>query len=294
MTHSVDAPLPLRELQERMAARILERTGAGAMTAPGTPIDGWLFAAPPAQVTDRLAVYREGYPARIAESLAETYPAIAHLIGDREFAALAERYTAAVPLASYNLNDAGAALAAFLRGDAIADVHPHLADLAEVEWRVAAAFHAFDSDPLDPRTLKWTLDDWAGAVLVFQPSVSLVGSVWPLLDLWSARDRTDAFADVEAGAERHVLIRRDGFAVRCESVSANEANALQRLLDGCRIADVVEAVSAAGADAGGVSEWFSRWTACGMLAGATLHEGRSALHRSATVAPERDLPGRGC
>jgi hypothetical protein len=237
-------------------------------------------------VADRLAVYCEGYPVRIAESLAETYPAVMHLFGDREFAVVAQRYAAAVPLASYNLNDAGAAFGEFLRRDPMAKARPYLPDLAELEWRVAVAFHAFDGDPLDPRALPWTVDDWAGAVLLFQPSVSLIGSVWPLLELWGARHATGNSADVTPGREQYVVIRRNNFAVHCESISANEATALRLLLDGCRLSEVVEAVSAAGIDASAVSEWFSRWTTGGMLAGATPQD----IERSAPLGPLKPRP----
>ena len=258
-----------------MAARILGQPELSATFDSGTPIDAWLCAPPQTQVADRLEVYREGYPVRVAESLADTYPAVARLLGEREFAALANRYAAAVPLASYNLNDAGAALAKFLRRDPMANSRPYLPDLAELEWRVAAAFHAFDGDPLDPRALSWTADDWAGAVLVFQPSVFLMSSIWPLLELWAARHATGMPADVATGREQYVVVRRNGFAVRCESVSIHEANALRDLLDGRCLSEVVEAMSAAGVDASAVSEWFSRWTAGGMLAAAKLMESES-------------------
>ena len=268
MANSLDAPPGLRQLQERMAARIFGQLG-------WTPIDAWLCVPRSAQVAGRLGVYREGYPARVAEALAETYPAVAHLLGDREFAALAHRYSAAVPLAAYNLNDAGAALGEFLRRDPIANAHPYLPDLAALEWRVATAFHAFDGDPLDPRALPWTAADWAGAVLMFQPSVSLMGSIWPLVELWGARHAPGMSADVATGREQYVVVRRNGFTVRCESVSVHEANALRLLLDGRCLSDVVEAAAAAGVDASAVSEWFSRWTAGGMLAAAKLMEPES-------------------
>src|SRR5262245_53362998 len=113
MTSSLSAPPTLRQIQEWMAASILP----GAPADSSTSLDAWLHVPPPARIADRLAVYRDGYPVRVAESLAETYPAVAHALGDRAFAALVDRYVAAVPQTSYNLNDAGAELPAFLRDD---------------------------------------------------------------------------------------------------------------------------------------------------------------------------------
>src|SRR5262245_21221595 len=117
MTSSLAAPPTLRQLQEWMAARILPPAPDDALPGAATALDAWLDAPAPARTGDRLAVYRGGYPARIAEALADIYPAVARGLGEHELAALVDRYAAAVPLNSYNLNDAGAALPVFLCGD---------------------------------------------------------------------------------------------------------------------------------------------------------------------------------
>src|SRR5262245_9563008 len=207
MTSSLSAPPTLRQIQEWLAASILP----GPPPDSGMLLDAWLSVPPPARIPDRLAVYRNGYPARIAESLAETYPAVAHALGDQTFAALVDRYAAAVPLTSYNLNDAGAELAEFLRDDPCTAALPFLPDLAALEWRVATAFHAFDREPIDPRALLWTVDDWAGAVLEFQPSVSVLTSRWPLLDLWTAREGAARVCDIaHLEQSHHIIVRRHG------------------------------------------------------------------------------------
>ena len=270
MACPLTAPPPLRQLQEWMADCIVAPSSSAEPSDVGRPLDAWLYVPLAARLDDRLGVYRDGYPARVAESLKETYPAVAHLLGDRAFAALADRYVAAVPLRSYNLNDAGAALPAFLGDDPAAAARPFLPDLAQLEWRVAAAFHAVDGEPLDPRSLPWTVDDWAEAVLEFQPSVSLVTSRWALLDLWPARrDASDPLGEIARQEQaQHVVVRRNGLTVRCELVSADEAGAIRLLLAGERLGDAVESLAAEGAAASHVANWFSRWTGCGMLAAA--------------------------
>jgi hypothetical protein len=252
-----------------MASRILPQPTGGELAAAGAALDAWLCVPPPAEVGDRLEIYRGGYPARVAESLAETYPAVAERLGDHEFRALTDRYTATVALGSYNLNDAGAALPGFLRDDPAAEAHPWLPDLAELEWRVAMAFHARDHEPLDPRALGWTIEEWADARLEFQPSVAVVTSPWPLLDLWTGFDDTRDGATVRIqDAAQHLIVRRGDSTVRCELVSAEEALAVRLLLDGHRLTDAVELLAAEGVDAAHVMDWFGRWTACGLLSGA--------------------------
>lgn len=247
-----------------MAARILGSTSPDAADL----LRHWIAVPPLASADARLAVYEDGYPARIHDALADVHPALARLLGDAAFAALARRYAAAVPLASYNLNDAGAALVAFLADDELTDERSFLPDLAALEQAVARAFHAAEREPLDPATLGWSVDDWAGAVLVFQPAVAVVTSRWRLLDVWAGTE-SEVGAPNDA-APYHLLIRRAGFVVRCEAIDTAEAAALRRLLAGDALDACTTALEVEGHDPAAVGEWCARWVQGGMIAGASL------------------------
>jgi len=251
-----------------MAARILGPARAD-LADPGVTLDSWLCVPHPSRVADRLDVYRGGYPARVHDALVEAYPAVAHFTGDAAFAALAQRYSAAAVLTSYNLNDAGAALPAFLRTDPLSAAQSFLPDLAALEWRVVQAFHAEERPPLDPRALGWSADEWARAVLSFQPAIAVVSSEWPLLDLWAARDTPRDQIEIDlSDRPDHVIVRRVDLTVRCESVAAEEARVLRRLLDGSCLGDAVEQLDTEGHDPADVSIWFARWAGAGMITGA--------------------------
>ena len=56
--------------------------------------------------------------------------------------------------------------------------------------------------------------------------------------------------------------------MRCESVAADEALALQLLLDGRSLGETTERFEADGLDPSVVLAWFSRWTSAGMIADA--------------------------
>lgn len=243
-----------------MAARIL---------GDGEPLPACLAVPPPATVAERLAVYANGYPARVHDALLDTYEALARIVGAEAFAALAERYAETVPLTSYNLNDAGAGFAAFVAGDRLGRERPFLSDLAALEWAVAQAFHAAERPPLDPGSLSWTLDDWDRAVLEFQPSLALLTSSWPLLAMWKDDGAPEDGGRVGDDGE-HILVRRAGLMVRCESISAGEAAALRLLCEGSALGACMQSLDAGGHDPAVVSEWFARWMQSGMIAGAQL------------------------
>src|SRR5262249_25309058 len=152
-------------------------------------------------------------PARVASALADTYPAIAHLVGESAFHRLAHRYALAVARQSYNLNDIGAELPAHLRDDPLAEQLPFLPDLAVLESRVASAFHAFEQPPLAPERLAgWTPEEFQSARLAFQSSLAIVRSPWPVVVLWEAQDVPRDEIDIDVRDRPEIaLVHRRGF-----------------------------------------------------------------------------------
>ncbi|MEO8602822.1 MAG: DNA-binding domain-containing protein [bacterium] len=265
-----DAP-SLPELQRAMAAHVLAAHDA---PAPLDDLAAWLVAGPGVDLVERMAVYRNGYPARLGEALAEQFPAVAHLSGASRFAALVGRYLQAAGLGSPNLNAAGAELAAFLATDPLTAELPFLPDLAALEWRVVGAFHAADAPPLDAATIAESgLETLAAAPLHVQKWLAIVASRWPIHSLWAARETPPAQIDIDLGVGEQVLVRREGFAVCCEVIAADEAAALQRLADGATLGDLAESLAAAGIDPARVGAWFAGWMNLRLLAACETADG---------------------
>ena len=68
-------------------------------------------------------------------------------------------------------------------------------------------------------------------------------SAWPIRELWMTRelDRSEIDLDL-ADRPEQVLVHRVGFAVETQSIDALEALALERLLDGARLGEVMQAL----------------------------------------------------
>ena len=252
----------LRELQLRMKAHIQPRVASEPGEVPlqlqrGTP------------GAERLAVYAAGYVARIEEALAEVYEAVRHIVGAGQFSALARAYAAARPSHDYNLSRTGRHLPDFLAAYPLTTRLPFLPDLAVLEWRVAEAFHAFHEPPAaaqDPAG--WTDDDWARVRIHFQPSVSVVSSAWPVLDLWSARTQPRQTIDLQVtGRPQDVLVfRRDDLHVRCELLQAPQARLLSLLLQGQPLGAACAALAKTpAADALPAAQWFAAWRQAGLI-----------------------------
>ena len=254
----IHPPAPsLRELQRAMAAQIL-----AADPHPSAALGRWLAVPPGAEPSERLAVYVDGYPARLHDALLEAFPAIARLIGSSRFHALVHRYLRAAALRSYNLNEAGAELSAWLGDDPLAAELPFLPDLAELEWAVNRAFHAVEHAPLMPAALAALTPEvlLAGRVR-FQPSLALRASRWPIHALWEARDAEPGAIDIDLAVAEQVIVHRVGHGVACAPIDAGRAAALQALLAGETLAEVADQAE----DPTAVIAWLGEWIAAGIV-----------------------------
>lgn len=255
----------MRAAQRALATRILSHYRPEV-----AGVAGLLRRPPRGDVERRLALYGEGYVARVREALLETFPALAHLAGDAAFTALTRRYCDAGAVGrSYNLGDAGDALPEFLAADPLSRQLPFAADLARLEWQIARAFHAEWLAPFDPSTASsWSPDTWQRARLHFQPSLAVVRSDWPIEILWRLRDVPICEIDVEVtGRPQSVLVFRSRLEVCVETIDDTQATALDLLMNGDRLGDVAERLAEIGHAGEAAFSWIARFQPHGLIAG---------------------------
>lgn len=250
----------LAELQRALAARILAR-------GESTDLEALICVPAAADAAARVAVYADGYPARIREALRETFPAVAQILGDGSFAALADRYAKDLSADLQNLNFVGAALPAYLGSDRVRGDLPFLPALAELEWAVDRCFHAELLPPFAASACSgWSLEQWSRARVGFQPGLGLVCGPWPLRELRETARCERSEIDVDL-VDRHdrVLVYRRGFDVVVESVEAAEADAVASLRGGELLGEVAAKLADSGAEPAAVSGYFGRWSALGLV-----------------------------
>lgn len=229
---------------------------------------------------ERMSVYAEGYPARIHEALAEAYGTVQKIVGENEFIRLAKAYAEKYPSPSYNLSFSGVYFPEFLKQTSVTKDFPFLSDLAQMEWQMARAFHAFDQTPFDLKQLSHIpLEDWEKAKLIFQPSVSLVTSEWPIFDIWSSYKKGDRLKlqpvpfFVEPGTaknassafEQRVLIGRRDFQVRCELIDEKQFALIEGLMSGKSLGEVCGILAEQWGDGLPIAQWFQQWVQDGLI-----------------------------
>jgi len=231
-----------------------------------------LRVPPGVEARDRIAVYRDGYPARVLEALREAYPAIANICGEGSFANLTRRYLRDREVSRSSLNDIGRRLPDHCALDPLATGLPFLADLARLEWEVLRAFHSRDWAAVDPTVFAaWDMSDWERAVFTLQPSVSVVRSPWPIRDLWEARRTPRGEIDIDlTDRPQTVLVRRNADDVDCVALPTHEAEVLESLSGGATLAATLDALSESDAAAADIGPMFSSWLAAGMITAVRL------------------------
>ncbi|MFT3869407.1 MAG: DNA-binding domain-containing protein [Nibricoccus sp.] len=152
------------------------------------------------QPVERVEIYNRMYWFRILDSLAQDFPGLKALLGDKKFWKLAETYLAVCPSRSFTLRDLGSRLEKFIASEA-ALVEPYLAaalDMTHFEW---AQIVAFDG-PSKPKLRKAQFEGT-------NPNQLQLG-LQPYLTILNCRHPVDEFV---------LAVKRDG-ALRTEASNA--------------------------------------------------------------------------
>ena len=178
----------------------------------------------------RLAVYADAYRLRLIEALAHNYPRLQQLLGEEEFSTVARSYLDEHPSRSVSVRWFGNRLAVHL-GDRHPD-QPWLAELANWEWAIAAAFDAADATPLSDAELA-AVDpaDWPTLRFEFHPSMQRLRLDTNAPTLFKAlSDEIDCPAPTRLRQPQQWLIWRQELTPRYRSLPDDEAAALGTLV----------------------------------------------------------------
>lgn len=170
----------LRERQAQLRAYLLDGT-------PG--IERHVVGTAKADAHTRLDIYGDGYALRLIECLQKDFPALAALMGDDAFAALARAYIAQHPSRHFSVRYVGARLAEFVRARADADAPLH-ADLAAFEWALMNAFDAPDTRVATVADMAAVAPtDWPLLRFACSPSLQRMALRSHAPTIWKAADR---------------------------------------------------------------------------------------------------------
>lgn len=208
-----------------------------------------------------MAVYRNGYRARLLDVLADSYARTARLVGADAFHQAAAHHLIAHPPSAWMIDRAGEGFA-----DTCAALFAHDPDVAEVawlEWAMQNAFTAADEAPLTHAgfaiaTAGFDAADWEQLVLVPVAGMALRPVIHDLPRLWrSLADDADQPVVERLEARQWLLVWREGEEAVFALLPDHEGEALNAMLQDATFGDICtrlaerlvpeEAAAAAGA-----------------------------------------------
>jgi hypothetical protein len=180
-----------------------------AILDPARPAPKGLIGPGGKAAGKRFDVYRNNVAVGLTDALLAAYPAVAKLVGDEFFTAMAGVYLRAHPPQSRMMKDYGDGFAAFLKGFPPAQSLGYLPDVARLEAARRRAYHARDAAAIDPQALAQIAPDTLPQLrFTFAPAVQLIASKWPALSIWRANMEG---GEAPQAAPEEILIARPEF-----------------------------------------------------------------------------------
>lgn len=192
----------------------------------------------------RFNVYRNNVVAGLTSTLRDAYPAVARIVGDEFFAAMARIYVAVQPPRSPIMLDYGSTFPDFIESFEPAGSVPYLADVARIERAWVEAYHCADVEPLDPAVFtRIAAEDLLNIRVFLHPSWRLVRSAFPAVSIWQVNVSDEPVGEInfEHGGENAFVIR-SGAHVEVRPLRSSAVHFVESLAAG---ATVIEAMKAA-------------------------------------------------
>jgi hypothetical protein len=228
-------------------------------------------------VATRLSIYGNAYVSRLRDALASNYPALASVMGEEDFATLAEAYVRAHDSPYFSIRFYGEKLADFLASEPNYAEVPVLAEMARWEWAMRGVFDCADADRLTFRSLQQIPpEQWAQLRFEWHPSVTRLDSNWNVPQLWRAlTDEADP-PELEYHEQPVAwLLWREELTTYFRSLAASEHRALDAAIKGWPFGELCELLCAeVGTDQAPLqaASLLRGWVEGGLITGIQLGE----------------------
>jgi hypothetical protein len=202
--------------------------------------------APPLPAAARLAIYRNAYQVRLIDTLSDTYPILHGLLGDEMFMELGREFVAAHPSVYRSIRWYGSELPVFLKNLAPYDEQPVLAEIALLEWTLAAVFDSADAEPVQRAALAGVDPSaWSELKFEFHPSLRRLELRWNTAAVWKAMSKGETPPKPELGdAPVTWLLWRQDLQNYFRSMSGVESAALDAAMRGRSFGEICEDLGA--------------------------------------------------
>lgn len=239
---------------------------------------------------ERLEIYNRQYWFRLLSSLADDFPGLRAIVGERQFEKISIAYLGECGSQSFTLRDLGSQLEAWLMNhlEFVAKVERIAVDMVRLEWADIEAYDRAHRPQLKPEDLNKLGED---PVFHLQPHMQLLDLAYPVDELLlSIRQKDKQVVDIASNAvmERtrrsrmkrsflpkpekvHLVVYRLDDSVYFKRLAPDAFALVRALGDGKPLSEAIEAsVSWSNQPVERVSEqlhdWFANWSSLGWFA----------------------------
>ncbi|WP_412757745.1 putative DNA-binding domain-containing protein [Legionella bozemanae] len=208
-------------------------------------INPYLDSPPKGSIADRVAIYADGFYARLEEVLMSDYSTLAAIMGENKFSQMSQSYTHAYPSYNYSLNNFGENLSQFLTETLPYKKKPHLAEIAVFEWAEYQAIVARDAHLLSAADLQSVpLSQWPEMKFHLHPSCKILTMHWNSLSLIKAsRSNKSIPAPRKLKNPQFIMVWRRQLEVRYRKLEYPERTMLNAIIQEASFMDICEMLS---------------------------------------------------
>lgn len=249
----------------------LQQSFIGHVLAEDAPVpSGWEDA----RLQAGLAIYRNGYRARMIEALGEVFPRTRQWVGGESFERAAAHHLILHPPAHWSLDRAGEGFAATLT--TLFHNDPEVPELALLEWDMHLAFVAADKTAIDAAgfvaaTSDFGEQDWTQVRLALSPSLTVRPVKSRVVAIWrSLAEAQGPPAELFLESLARLVVWREGTRPVFRIATALEGRCLEQVGRGVSFGDLCASLAEnrpgaeAAAEAGAM---LGRWLRDGLIVG---------------------------
>ncbi|HEY4341335.1 MAG TPA: DNA-binding domain-containing protein [Steroidobacteraceae bacterium] len=216
----------------------------------------------------RLSVYTDAYVARLIEVLAETFPAVHAVLGQGQFGRLAGEFVRQHPSRFRSARAYGGQLSQWLATRLRGPRARGIADLAQFEWAVAAAFDAADEEALSAAGLAGLAPSlWPQLRFAFSPTLQRLSVTSNCVPWWAfacaGQSRPSRW---RLTGTQQWLVWRQELSVFYRRLSAAESRAVDAGRAGATFGQLCEELSTPAGAAAMLHSWFNAGLISGVSA----------------------------
>jgi hypothetical protein len=239
---------------------------AAALMNPALAVPSGLVGPDGRESARRFDVYRNNVVLGLIETLRESYPATARIVGDEFFRAMARSFVAARPPQSPIMLHYGAGFAEFIADFEPAASLPYLPDVARIERAWLESYHAADAAPLEASAFAALGQAQLPSLrLVLHPALRFAASPFPALTIWQMNVSGEP-AEIDLTIPEECIIHRPAWEVEARQVPRGTATFMAALGEAQTVLNAAKAawIAAPDFDLGAV---LGGLVACGAFIG---------------------------